>query len=160
MMTAMELTGYRGTHADLLYGHWLPGELACPARPDGVPGLAAARSLAPTTAHPERRTLIAPGVGFVRFLEISWVSRHARVELGYAGGPDHELAGQLLLAAVEQGFRSFRLHRLYGWVTPAAGLPEEVLERAGFAREARVEEAGWWAGAPVERQIWGCLDVR
>lgn len=157
-MMTLELVGYRAAHAELLRGHWLTGELISPSRP-AAPGPAPARTLEPAPPRPESRVLVAPDLGFVRYLEISWVSRRARLEIGYAGDPDPDRAAVLLGAAVRHAFGAFRLRRLHGWVTPAAGLPERVLAEAGFVCEARVEEAGWYAGAAVERQIWGCLDA-
>ena len=150
----MMLRGYRGGDARLLSGPWLAGELlGLPVR--GRPPLAEE-----ATVEPPRdgsvELCIAPGAAFVRYSELDWTARRARLEIGIR--PEAvDATAMLLKTAVAHGFHVLNLHRLYGWVTPAADPPLPVLAGAGFQREASVPSGNWLDGAAVERQIWGAV---
>jgi hypothetical protein len=150
----MRLRGYRDADAPLLSGPWLPGELL------GL--LAAGRpALARPAAVPPPRDsavelCVVPDGGFARFSELDPVARCARLEIGVRPGAA-EWARELLDAALAHGFEVLNLHRLYGWVTPAAGEHAGLLAEAGFEKEAAVPNGAWYAGRPVDRQIWAAV---
>ena len=150
----MMLRGYRSTDSGLLAGPWLPGELL------GLP-LADRPALAePTTIRPpadyNEELGIATGVGFVRYAEVDWVHRRARVEIGLHAEQTGN-AEVLLKTAVDYAFTALALRRLHGWVTPALGQGTELLGTAGFRRETSVPQAIWFDGRPVAREIWGVV---
>ncbi|WP_165984859.1 GNAT family N-acetyltransferase [Streptomyces sp. YIM 98790] len=150
------LRGYRGTDRELLAGPWLPGELlGLPVA--GRPPLAEPAAVAePDGTEGGRDELcIVPDTGFVRWTDIDWVNRRACLEIGLHRRPD-DLPG-LLAAAVEHGFHGLNLHRLYGWVTPAAQPPAAALAACGFRREAVAPEGMWFDGRAVDREIWGAV---
>lgn len=150
----MMLRGYRGGDARLLSGPWLAGELLGLPVP-GRPALAEPAAVeAPRDDTVE--VCIAPGAAFVRFSEFDWAARRARLEIGLQPEAVDAVA-MLLKTGVAHGFHVLNLHRLYGWVTPAAAPPVSVLTDAGFQLEARVPSGNWFDGAPVERQIWGAV---
>ncbi|RBM20481.1 hypothetical protein [Streptomyces sp. PT12] len=149
----MRLRGYRDGDRALLTGRWLPGELLGLPLP-GWPALAEPTAVPPPSG-PGDELCVAPGA-FVRYADIDWVGRSARVETGRA--PDAPTTAEALLeAAVAHGFHRLNLRRLYGWVTPAAPTPTTALTDAGFTREASVPEHLWLGGRAVEREIWGAL---
>jgi hypothetical protein len=150
----MMLKGYRGGDAHLLTGPWLPGELLGLPSPDR-PALTEDVTVEPPTDH-TTELCVAPGAAFVRFAELDWVNRRARLEIGIQADAV-DAAAMLLKTAVAHGFHVLNLHRLYGWVTPALDPPRSVLDSAGFQPEATVPGGGWLDGAPVQRQIWGAL---
>jgi hypothetical protein len=151
----MMLRGYRGGDAALLAGPWLDGELiGLPLA--GWPPLADLTVVAPP-GRPGDELCIAPEAGFARFAGLDWVHRRARLETGLQPGREDD-AGALLQAAVSYAFGRLNLHRLYGWITPAAGAePAAALEPAGFRREATVPDGIWLDGRPVEREIWAVI---
>jgi hypothetical protein len=154
----MMLRGYRSTDHRLLAGPWLAGELL------GLP-LADAPELFTTRVEPPRdatvELCVVEQAAFVRFTELDWVHRRARLEIGVQPGAE-ETVGVLLKTAVSHGFRVLNLHRLHGAVTPAAtpaaGTPvAAILTEAGFRREATIPDGVWYAGAPADREIWGAV---
>jgi hypothetical protein len=150
----MKLRGYRGGDRALLTGRWPAGELL------GLPMTNWPALAEPTTveppAGPDVELCVVPGVAFVRYTDLDWVHRRARLEIG--ARPGHADAVDLLLKlAVTHGFVSLNLRRLYGWVTPATRPATQALESAGFLREASVPDCGWLDGGPVEREIWGAV---
>jgi len=150
----MMLRGYRSSDSSLLSGPWLDGELA------GLPlacwPALADRSTVPPPSGPDEELFIAPGVGFVRYTELDWVHRRARVETGLQ--PEHtDAAGPLLQAAVTYGLEDLNLHKLHGWVTPATGVAATAPDLAGFRLEASVPDGIWLDGRAVERQIWAVI---
>jgi hypothetical protein len=150
----MMLRGYRGGDARLLSGPWTAGELL------GLPVHGRPPMLEDAAVEPPRdatvELCIAPGAAFVRFSELDWTARRARLEIGMRPEAVDAVA-MLLKTAVAHGFHVLNLHRLYGWVTPAADPPLAVLGDAGFQREAAVPSGNWFDGAAVERQIWGAV---
>ena len=151
----MRLRGYRDADAPLLSGPWVAGELlALPAA--DRPALAEPAVVAPPRGH-EVELCIAPDGGFARFSELDQVARRARLEIGVRPGADDGAARDLLDAALAHGFEVLNLHRLYGWVTPAASAPAGLLAEAGFAREATVPDGAWHDGRTVDRQIWAVV---
>lgn len=153
----MMLKGYRAADARLLTGPWLPGELLALPTP-GRPALAEPVTVRPAVDDSEELCVV-PGAGFVRYTEIDWIHRHARLEIGLGSGAEFtaDELGVLLKNAVAHGFGALNLRRLYGWVTPAAQPPTEAVEAAGFRREARLPQALWLDGRPVDREIWGVI---
>lgn len=150
----MMLRGYRTSDLELLTGPWLPGELlGLPLR--DWPALAAPTTV-PPPANAGEELCVVSGMGFVRYTEIDWVHRRARMEIGLRPGPAESLV-VLIKSAVSHGFLGLNLHRLYGWVTPATNPPANVLAGAGFQREATVPDAIWLDGRPVERELWGAV---
>jgi hypothetical protein len=153
----MTLRGYRSSDRALLSGPWPPGELL------GIPLPAWPALAPPTTVEPPSDTrtelCVLPGAGFVRYTEIDWVNRRARVELGLLpdAGATRGALEPLVAAAVAHGFHRLHLHRLHGWVSPVTEPPTAVLESAGFLREATVPSALWLDGRSVEREIWGVV---
>lgn len=148
------LRGYRSTDRGLLRGPWLPGELLGLPLPDW-PALAEPTTVAPP-AGPDDEICVVPGVAFVRFAELDWVHRRARLEIGVAPGhaPDLDL---LVKSAVAHGLHTLGLRRMHGWVTPLTEPPTAALTAAGFTREATVPEAVWLDGAPRTREIWAVV---
>jgi hypothetical protein len=150
----MRLRGYRDADASLLSGPWLPGELLGLPAADR-PALAEPAAVAPPRDR-EVELCVAPHGGFARFSELDQVARSARLETGLR--PDAaETARDLLDAALAHGFEVLNLRRLYGWVTPAAGAPADLLIEAGFTREATVPDGAWYDGRPTDRQIWAVV---
>ncbi|MEU6171955.1 GNAT family protein [Streptantibioticus parmotrematis] len=148
----MRLRGYRGDDLPLLSGPWLPGELLGLPAP-GRPALAPEARFAPP-ADTSVDLCVAPEAGCVRYTELDWVNRRARLEIGVR--PDAtDSAAELLHAALVHGFRTLNLHRVYGWVTPHTGDRTGLLERAGLRLEAELPQALWLDGRPATRQIWG-----
>lgn len=156
-MTAATLTGFRESHRELLRGNWPPGELL--ARPAGGLAAMAEPAVIDHAVRTGMRLYVVPGAGFIRYREIDWIHRRARVEIGL-----RDQAWPLALAVLRQarsaGLELLGLSRLYGWATPAAGIPPALLADAGFELEATVPGAIWLAGRPVSRQIWATLADR
>jgi hypothetical protein len=151
---AVMLRGYRSEDVPLLTGHWLRAELLGLA-PPGVPGTADP-TVVPAPRDATEELCILPGAGFVRFAELDWVHRRARLEIGLqpkAAG----CALSALTVALTHALRVLNLHRVYGWATPDAGAPTALLAQAGLRQEATVPEAFWLGGRPVGRQIWGAV---
>ncbi len=160
----LRLRGYRAADLPLLSGDWLPGELLGLAVP-GRPALADPASVPPPSPDrgPAEELLVLPDTAFVRFSEVDWVHRRARLEIGLRPGAA-AVAGPLLRAALAHAYRTLNLRRVYGWFTPAAHATaggerppgaEELLRGAGLSFEAGVPQALWLDGRPVDRQIWG-----
>ncbi|WP_086848232.1 hypothetical protein [Amycolatopsis kentuckyensis] len=145
----MKLRGYRGTDRGLLSGPWLAGELLGLPLEDW-PALAAPTEVPPPAGDDEE--LCVTDGAFVRYTDIDWVHRRARVEIGVHNRQSE--VDDLLRAAVEHGFTGLNLRRLYGWVTTPG---TEALAAAGFRREALVPAATWFDGAPAAREIWGTI---
>ncbi|UED82958.1 GNAT family N-acetyltransferase [Streptomyces profundus] len=151
----MRLRGYRDRDRPLLTGTWLPGELLGLPLPNR-PALAAPTQV-PAPAEGDDELCVVPDVGFARFTDIDWVSRRARLEIGWHR-QDTEGVDDLLTAAVAHGRHRLNLRRLHGLVTPLAAPPRAVLTGAGFRHEATVPEHLWLDGRAVSREIWGCVD--
>jgi hypothetical protein len=148
----MKLRGYRDADRELLRGPWLAGELlGLPL--DDWPALAEPATVPPPAGHDEE--LCVTDGAFVRYTDIDWVHRRARVEIGVHNALSDVDA--VLAGAVEHGFTGLNLRRLHGWVTPAARPTAAALTAAGFRREAVVPAATWFDGAPVAREIWGTI---
>lgn len=148
----MKLRGYRGTDRGLLSGPWLAGELlGLPLA--GWPALADPTEVPPPAEHDEE--LCVTDGAFVRYTEIDWVHRRARLEIGVHTGLSD--VDKIVRDAVEHGFTGLNLRRLYGWVTPAARPGTDALTAAGFRREALIPAATWFDGAPAAREIWGTI---
>lgn len=142
------ITGFRETDRSLLSGHWLRGELLGLPDPDASP-------LAEPSVLEAKHVYVIRGRAAVRFAEVDWVHRRARLEIGVQPGAG-DLA-EIVALAVRHGFTALNLRRLHGWVTPAAGTPAEPLTEAGFVHETSVPQAVWHAGRPVERHLWGVI---
>jgi hypothetical protein len=146
------LRGHRAEDSALLTGHWQPGELLASWQ-ESRPALAEPISIPPE----EGRLYLVENLAFVRFVEVDWVHRRARLEIGVQQGvADADLVG-MLRAAVAHGFGPLNLHRLHGCVTPAAGTSTLPVAEAGFELEAVVPQATWLDGAPADQQLWGVL---
>jgi len=155
-MTVATLTGYRESHRELLRGNWTPGELLAPAA-DGRAGLAEPAVI--DAARSDERLYVVPGAGFVRYREIDWIHRRARVEIGLRD-QNWRLAPAVLRQARSTGMELLGLSRLYGWAAPAAGVTADLLAEAGFELEATVPGAIWLGGRPASRQVWATLADR
>ena len=149
-VAAPRLTGFREADRGLLTGMWLPGELLAVA-PPAPPALAR-----PHTVDGTGPLYVVRDLAFVRFADLDWVHRRARVEVGLAPGAESH-AAEVLALAVAHGFAGLGLYRLHGWVTRAAGAPADAVRAAGFVLEATVPCGRWFAGRPVDRELWGCL---
>jgi hypothetical protein len=116
----LRLRGYRAADLPLLSGDWLPGELLGLPVP-GRPALADPASVPPPSPDrgPAEELLVLPDTAFVRFSEVDWVHRRARLEIGLRPGAA-AVAGPLLRAALAHAYRTLNLRRVYGWFTPAA----------------------------------------
>jgi hypothetical protein len=155
MTATMTLSGYRQTDLPLLTGHWLPGELlAVPLAQ--WPALAAPTVIAPPDKQPDQRLCLIRGLGFIRFVELDWVHRRARLEIGVHESTVDSLETMVRLA-VGHGFEVLNLRRLFGWRTPMAGVPAGPLSRAGFVREGVVPRGSWLAGQQIDQEIWGVV---
>jgi hypothetical protein len=151
----MRLSGYRETDRQLLTGHWLPGELLATPLADR-PALAGPIAIPAPDNRPEQRLCVLRDLGFVRFVELDWVHRRARLEIGVQDATVDEMTSMVRLA-VDHGFDVLNLRRLFGWRTPAAVAPTEPLSRGGFVQEGVLPRATWLAGEQVDRQIWGVV---
>lgn len=148
------LRGYRAADLPLLSGSWLPGELLGLPVPDRPPLSEAATVPPPASERPGDELYILPGAAFVRFTEVDWVHRRARLETGLTPAAVDRAPG-LLAAALEHAHRTLGLRRVHGWWTPGRSGTEETLRAAGLAPEAEIPDALWLDGRPVGRQIWG-----
>ena len=153
-VAAPRLSGFREADRHLLTGLWPPGELLAVALPD-PPALARPHTVADGTEG-TGPLYVVRDLAFVRYADMDRVHRRARVEVGLAPGAEPHAADVLALA-VAHGFAGLGLHRLHGWVTPVAGVPTDAVRAAGFVREATVPCGRWFAGRPVDRELWGCL---
>ncbi|MEC3998154.1 hypothetical protein VSR01_33565 [Actinacidiphila sp. DG2A-62] len=130
---ALRLRGYRAVDLPLLSGDWLPGELLGLPVP-GRPALADPASVPPPS--PGRglaeEVLVLPETAFVRFSELDWVHRRARLEIGLRPGAA-AVAGPLLRAALAHAHRTLNLRRVYGWFTPGAAHPHDAHDAPGRA---------------------------
>ncbi|MBB0246060.1 hypothetical protein FNQ90_18600 [Streptomyces alkaliphilus] len=152
------LRGYRAGDLPLLTGSWLPGELLGLPVPGRPPLADPATVPPPASDRPGDELYVLPGTAFVRFTEVDWIHRRARLETGFAPGADAHVRA-LLDAALGHARGTLGLRRVYGWVTPGRPGAEDVLRAVGLAREARIPHALWLDGRPVGRQIWGmCSD--
>jgi hypothetical protein len=136
------------------------GELLCFARNEARPPALqspVASSLDGAQPGANMRLLIVPDRGFVRMLEIDWIHRRARIEIGIQGAFDGRTAEAFLELARECAFDHFNLHRVYGWVRSTHQQTLEVLRVAGFECEAIVPAALRVDGALVDRGIWGSV---
>jgi hypothetical protein len=150
----MMLRGYRTRDAELLTGPWLPGELL------GLPVAGRPPLAEPAVTPPPRdRTAelcVVPGLAFVRFSDIDWIKRRARLETGVRPEAADSVE-QLLKSAVAHAFQVLNLHRVYGWVTPAAheaaadpgGTATAAGGRAGAAGAAGSTAGGGLPEAPA-----------
>ncbi|WP_406492347.1 hypothetical protein OG936_03080 [Streptomyces sp. NBC_00846] len=154
LTTALRLRGYRSADLPLLSGGWLPGELLGLPDPDRPPLADPSSVPAPAAGRPDDELCVVDGVGFVRFTELNWVHRRARLETGLLREASH-LAGPLLEAALVHAFSWLNLRRVHGWYTPAGPDGVPPLRAAGLAPEAEIPQALWLDGRPVSRQIWG-----
>lgn len=150
----MMLRGYRTSDAALLSGPWLPGELLGLPMADW-PALAGPTTVEPAKDHTEELCVVT-GQASVHYTGIDWVHRRARLSIGLQPGA-HDVLEPVLKAATQHGFVVLNLHRLYGWVTPAATPDTRALASAGFQREATVPGALWLDGRVVTREIWGAV---
>jgi hypothetical protein len=150
----MMLRGYRAGDLELLSGTWLSGELLGLPLPNW-PVLAEPATVGPPSDETSE-LCVAPGTGFVRYCDVDWVHRRARLEIGVRREAV-DSAELLISAAVAYGFRTLSLRRVYGWVTPATHPPPYLCERAGLQREATIPSAVWFDGRPVPREIWAAV---
>src|SRR5947209_3984052 len=104
----MRLRGYRASDAELLAGPWLSGELLGLPLADW-PALAEPTRV-PPPADAGQELCVAPGLGFVRYTELDWVHRRARVEIGLHGVDGLDV---LLKTVVAHGFLTLNLSRVY-----------------------------------------------
>lgn len=152
----MKLRGYRDDDRALLTGDWLPGELL--GRTPAVrPALAERTGI---SADQDRRAevYVIDGIGVVRFAELDWVHRRARIETGLLPTSGGGAGTVLLRALLAHAFDVLNLHRVYGWITPETGADDSsALLAAGFRREAEVPAAGWLAGRLVPRELWAAM---
>jgi hypothetical protein len=163
----MKLRGFRDTDRALLTGHWLPGELLASPLTDR-PALASPRTVAVPGDRADRsgegpgawnaRLCVADDAAIVRYTELDWINRRARLEIAiHDPGLDEPRVKQLVELAVAHGFGGLNLHRLYGLLTPAGGAPTEPLAAAGFHLEGVLPQGIWLFGRPVDRQLWGAV---
>src|ERR1700728_2656242 len=101
-VTSPAITGYRDAHRPLLRGHWLPGELLAAPLP-GRPAFAEPLEIAASGQSAAERLYVVPGTAFVRYTELDWIHRHARLEIGLSDGAA-EAAGPVLARALALGF--------------------------------------------------------
>jgi hypothetical protein len=154
-VTTMKLRGYRSGDRALLCGRWLAGELL--AEPlAGWPALAEPISVPAPGDRADERLCVVADTAFVRFCEIDWVARRARLEIGLQQASGDATLAVLDLAVVH-ALGVLGLRGLRGWVTPVVQPPTELLAKAGFDQEATVPQALWHDGTTVTRQIWGRL---
>ncbi|WP_433271686.1 hypothetical protein ACQPZF_13275 [Actinosynnema sp. CS-041913] len=153
------LSGYRPAHADLLHGRWLPGELIAP-RHDGRVAEFGAVDVPEPGLCDEERLLVAVGAGLVRYCDIDWVDRRARLEIRLLSDFHPDGTHNLLARALETAFTVFALNRVYGYVTPGGPDVAPMLREEGFDREGELPGAVRVAGLAVGRTIWGRLRER
>jgi hypothetical protein len=153
----MKLRGFRDTDRPLLTGHWLPGELLALPLADR-PALASPLAVPAPGDRSDQRLCVAGDVAVVRYTELDWINRRARLEIAIQDpGLDEPKVKQIVELAVAHGFGGLNLHRLYGLLTPAGGAPTEPLAAAGFRLEGGLPQGIWLFGRPVDRQLWGAV---
>jgi hypothetical protein len=149
----MKLSGYRSSDCGLLSGRWLPGELLAWPQAEW-PALAEQVTVAAPVGRLDDRLCVVSGTAFVRFCEIDWVARRARLEIGMQDEA-RDAAPAVLEGAIAHGTGVLGLRRLHGWVTPAVQPPTDLLAKSGFTHEATIPCALWHGGRQLARQIWG-----
>jgi hypothetical protein len=153
----MKLRGFRDADRSPLTGHWLPGELLALPLADR-PALAAPLAVPAPGDRADQRLCVADDVAVVRYTELDWINRRARLEIAVQDpGLDEPKVKQLVELAVAHGFGGLNLHRLYGLLTPAGSAPAEPLAAAGFQLEGALPQGIWLYGRPVDRQLWGAV---
>lgn len=150
----MTLRGYRDGDRALLSGDWVAGELL--GLPPGQRSRLAETATLDAPQDGTAELCVLDGAGVVRFGELDWIHRRARLEIGLQASASDRVSA-LLKEVLTHAFEVLNLHRVYGWVTPAAGADTSVLAGAGFQREAAVPASGWLGGHPVTREIWAVV---
>lgn len=148
----MRVRGYRDSDRVLLSGPWAAGELLGLPSADR-PTLDEDVVIDEPLDH-RTEVCVVDGAAVVRFSELDWVNRRARLEIGMRPEAAAQ-ATDVVRAAQAHAYGVLNLHRLYGWVTPAYGRSPEALDDAGFCREAVMPAAFWLSGDPVAREMWG-----
>ncbi|MFI5661906.1 hypothetical protein [Streptomyces sp. NPDC051684] len=152
------LYGYRESDRVLLTGNWPPGELLA-APLTGRPALAEPVRVQPPRSCSDERLYLTSAGGFVRFVEVDWVVRRARLEIGLQEEA-RAVVADVLAEAVAVAADALGLRRLYGWLTPTVpgqAAAVAAAEAVGFRREATVPQALWHAGEAVDRDLWGIV---
>jgi [ribosomal protein S5]-alanine N-acetyltransferase len=97
-------------------------------------------------------------IGNICFWRI--VNQHYRSEIGYMLHPDFWNKGimkEALLAAIDFGFNSMKLHSIEAHINPDNTASGMLLEKAGFVREAYFKEDFFFRGKFIDTAIYSLL---
>lgn len=155
----LTLSGHRAADAPLLTAHVLPGELVALPIADPPALLAPVTADVPEPGRLDARLAVVRGAGFVRYSEIDWVHRRARLEVALTvPGADAATIKTVVELAVTHAFTTLDLRRLHGRLTPALGAPvADGLAACGFVVEGTVPGAVWLDGRAVDGVLLAVL---
>ena len=88
------------------------------------------------------------------------IKEHYRAELGYMLHPDFWRKGimkEAVLAAIDYGFNTMKLHSIEAHINPANAASAAVLEATGFIREAYFKEDFYYNGKFTDSAIYSLL---
>ncbi|HEY8980273.1 MAG TPA: GNAT family protein [Streptomyces sp.] len=151
----MKISGYREADRALLAGPWIPGELLALPVADRPP-LADPHTVALPDGGDHEELFVVRDTAVVRYADIDWVARRARLEIGVREGAE-DRAAEVLAVAVPFAFGVLGLRRLHGRVTLSPEAPVAALEKAGFGREGVALDDVWFGGVLTDREIWAVL---
>lgn len=98
-------------------------------------------------------------IGNIGFWRI--INKHYRSEIGYMLHPDFWGKGimkEALLAAINFGFNSMKLHSIEAHINPDNTASGMLLEKAGFVREAYFKEDFFFRGKFIDTAIYSLLN--
>lgn len=95
-------------------------------------------------------------IGYWRLMK-----QHYRAEVGYMLHPNHWNKGimkEALLAVVDFGFRTIKLHSIEAHINPENAASGILLEKAGFTREAYFKEDFYFRGKFINTAVYSLLN--
>ena len=89
------------------------------------------------------------------------VKKHYRAEIGYMLQPGHWNKGimkEALLAVIDFGFRSIKLHSIEAHINPENVVSGILLEKTGFTREAYFKEDFYFRDRFIDSAVYSLLN--
>ena len=86
---------------------------------------------------------------------------HYRAEIGYMLQPEEQQKGimyEALCAIIEYGFNQMKLHSIEANINPDNIASQQLLEKAGFVREAYFRENYYFGGRFIDSAIYSLLN--
>jgi ribosomal-protein-alanine N-acetyltransferase len=103
----------------------------------------------------DRPHVLIGTIGFWRLIK-----QHYRAEVGYMLHPAHwnkAIMKEALLAAIEYGFGSMKLHSIEAHINPGNVASGVLLENCGFTREAYFKEDFYFRGKFIDSAVYSLL---